>query len=350
MRYLSSHLVWTVTLSFILVGPCFAQVNIRVNEAATRIQIHSDGTIVDLPVENLSHEKVSAHVLLELVDPRGVVQIHAGQDASLPAGSTKLKIALPPASAQKENLLWYRLRYTIMSSSPSESSHKPVVGILSVGNATPGIFELHVAGPSFVKGDGHYAVRIRAIHPVTARSVPGVSVQASLDLDADDGKPLLTRTALTDRRGFATLPFALPDNVETNQIDVKVTGKLGSFSADAHGDFHVNHFSNVSVSTDKTLYQPGQALHTRLMAFDTNKKAIAGQPVILKILDPERRSFIEQKCKHRASELPPWTGRYLTICALEHIEFKQTSAKAIMRTPVHLPPSKSADTTFRPLP
>jgi CD109 antigen len=68
---------------------------------------------------------------------------------------------------------------------------------------------------------------------------------------------------------------------------MKVTGKLGSFSSNADGDFRVNHFSNVSVSTDKPLYQPGQALHARLMAFDINKKAIASESVILKILDPE---------------------------------------------------------------
>src|ERR1700730_9079748 len=103
MRYLASRFLWTVILCFVVVGPCFAQVGVRVNETAIRIQIRSDGTIVDLPVENMSNENVSAHVLLELVDPRGVVQVHADQDVSLTAGSTKLNIALPPAFAQNEN-------------------------------------------------------------------------------------------------------------------------------------------------------------------------------------------------------------------------------------------------------
>src|ERR1700722_19805287 len=162
MRYLAGRFVWTLTLSLILVGSCFAQVGIRVNETATRIQIHPDDTIVDLPVENLSHEKVSAHVLLELMDPRGIVQIHADQDASLSAGSTKVKIVLPPAFAQNENpnrrnLLWYRLRYTITANPPSKSIPAPLTGILSVGQATLGIFELHVAGPAFVRENGNYA-------------------------------------------------------------------------------------------------------------------------------------------------------------------------------------------------
>ena len=293
MRFLASRLSFAATLALYLVGLCFAQTPLHVNEATARIQIRDDGIVVDLRVENPSRQTTSALVRVELVDPQGVVQIHANQDASFPRGSTKLRIALPPTFAQNEhpdrlNLLWYRLRYTITPSLSSRSTPEPVVGILSVGQATPEIFELHVAGPAFVRGAGHYAARIRAIHPVTGRPVAGVAIQATLDLDTDDGKPLQTKSASTDGRGFATLEFTLPNNIDTDQIDIKVTGKLGSFSVDAEGTFRVNHFSNVSMSTDKPLYQPGQTLHTRLMAFDTNKKAIAAQPVILKILDPEQ--------------------------------------------------------------
>ncbi len=52
MRYLASRFVWAVTVCLVLVGPCLAQVGIHVNESATRIQIRSDGTILDLSVEN----------------------------------------------------------------------------------------------------------------------------------------------------------------------------------------------------------------------------------------------------------------------------------------------------------
>src|SRR5262249_50747763 len=249
-------------------------------------------TEIELPVKNPSHQTTAAHILLELVDPRGIVQVQGDQEAILASGSTKITLVLPSVFAQNQhpnrhNLLWYRLRYTITPRSSTGSNLTPIMGILSVGQATLGIFELHVAGPSFVREQGHYAARVRAIHPVTGQPVAGVAVQASLGLDTDDNKPLLTATVVTDRGGFATLEFALPNHVDTDEIDVKVTGKLGSFSADADGTFRVNHFSRVSISTDKSLYQPGQLIHTRLMAFDPNKKAIEGQPVTLKILDPE---------------------------------------------------------------
>jgi A-macroglobulin TED domain/Alpha-2-macroglobulin family/Carboxypeptidase regulatory-like domain/MG2 domain/Alpha-2-macroglobulin bait region domain/A-macroglobulin receptor binding domain/Macroglobulin domain MG3/Type II secretion system (T2SS), protein G len=290
MRYQSSCIFKAVVLTLLFLSSSIAQTVLRVKEDSTRIQLLSNDAAVDLPIENQTRDTISAYILLELVDPAGKVRAHSEQDAPLPPGVTKLKATLPLASSlidkvDGKNLLWYRLRYTITQNPPASSLPAPLVGVLSVGEATPGIFELHVAAPEIVRESGHYAIRVRAIHPVTGRPVAGVAVQASLD--TDDDKPLLTRTAATDRRGFATLPFALPQIVETDEVIVKVTGKLANYSAEANDDFQVAHYSTVSVSTDKPIYQPGQALHMRLMAFDTNKKAIAGEPVILKLLDPE---------------------------------------------------------------
>ena len=292
MRYLASRIIFAIAFGFLLVHSCVAQARVRVIETAIRIQFHPDSTLVILPLENQTDEATASHVHLELIDPMGVVQAYSDKDASVPVGSTKLDFSLPPVFAQNENhsrrnLLWYRLRYTINTNPPGQLKSTTVAGIISVGEATPDIFELHVAGPAFVREGGHYATRIRAINPVTGHPIARVVVWASLDLEADDNKPLVTKSAATDRRGFATLEFALPQNLDTDEIDVKVTGKLGNFSEDADGRFRVNHFSNVSLSTDKPIYQPGQTLHSRLMAFGVNKKAIAGQPVILKILDPE---------------------------------------------------------------
>jgi hypothetical protein len=266
---------------------------LHVKEDSARIQFASTDAAIALPVENHSHTTIATHLLLELLDPNGKLRASAEQDASLPPGLTRLKATLPVASALVEkgdgkNLLWFRLRYTITPTLPASSPSAPLIGILSVGEATPGIFELHVATPDFVRETGHYAIRVRAIHPVTGRPVAGVAVQASLDLDTDDDKPLVTKTALTDRRGFATLPFSLPQTVATGEVSIKVTGKLADYSVEADDDFRVVHFSNVSLSTDKPIYQPGQALHMRLMAFDSNKKAIAAEPVTVKLLDPEQ--------------------------------------------------------------
>jgi hypothetical protein len=292
MRYRSSRVFEFVILCLLFCSSASAQTLVRVNEHAARIQFLPEDTVVDLPVENPTRATIAAHLILELVDPKGLIRVSSEQDVSLLPGETKLKATLPLAydladKIDRNNLLWYRLRYTITEPPPANAIPAPLAGVLSVGEATPGIFELHVAAPEFVRESGNYAIRVRAIHPVTGRPIPGVAVQASFDLDTDNQKPLVTKTVFTDRRGFAMLPFALPQSVETDEVDVNVTGKLASYSVEADDSMRVVHYSRASVSTDKPIYQPGQALHMRLMAFDTNKKAIEGEPVILKLLDPE---------------------------------------------------------------
>ncbi|HKS82801.1 MAG TPA: MG2 domain-containing protein [Candidatus Acidoferrales bacterium] len=299
MRYVASRAVCLLLPLLVLFAiPCRAQNTIAVNEPQIRIQITPDATIVRLPVSNSSGQHVEARVTLELLDPHGVVQTQSARDVTLSRGLTKLEISLPPAPEQMKSsglsdILWYRLRYSIVpkasiaAPAASGTATRAVEGIISVSESTPDIFELHVAGPAFVKDSGHYLARVRAIQPVTGHPVAGVAIDASLDLDAEDGKPLLPRPATTNRSGFATIEFTLPPQVDTDEIDATFTGKLRGFVTSADGEFQVNHFSNVTLSTDKPIYQPGQTLHVRLMAFDTKKKAISSEPVTVKITDPD---------------------------------------------------------------
>jgi len=88
--------------SSLLFGSCFAQTNVRVIESKVRIQFHSDGTLVVLPVENQTGETLTSDVHLELIDPQGAVRLHSDQSVSVPAGSTKINLTLP-AFARNEN-------------------------------------------------------------------------------------------------------------------------------------------------------------------------------------------------------------------------------------------------------
>ena len=52
MRYLASRVGLAILFCFVLADSGFAHVGLRVNEAGVRLQVRSDGTFVDLPVEN----------------------------------------------------------------------------------------------------------------------------------------------------------------------------------------------------------------------------------------------------------------------------------------------------------
>ena len=292
MRTATGRCAFFVFFILVLSAPGLAQGTLAVREAATRFQFLPNETTVDLPIENLTHGKISAHILLELVDPKGSVRAHAEEDEVLSPGVNKPKMSFPAFPEKKDEktkeiLLWYRLRYTV---TPSVENGKPlsaITGIVSVGEATAGIFELHAAMPRFVLPGESYSIRVRAIHPTTGRPVAGVSVHASLDAEDDDGDPLVTGTAITDHRGFATLPFPLPQKLAGQSLDVTVEGVLGNFTASADEDTEILPNRQVTLSTDKRLYQPGQTAHMRMMVFDSKKKALEGEKVELKIHDPE---------------------------------------------------------------
>jgi len=289
----------TLIIVLSLAGASSGQVSVRVNEAAIRIQIQREpklaNLIVNLPIENLSSQPVPARVLLELVGTTGAVQSHASREINLAPSSTTLKIPLPPVNSprghnEEDPLPWYRLRYSITPTLAGGVEGNPAKGIISVSEVTPQLFDLHVAGPASVRAGGHYTLRVRTIHPLTGRPVPGVTVQASLDIDSDGNKPLLTRKAQTNREGFAALAFTLPNTLDSDdedEIDLKVTGVLGPISEEADDELRFRRQSLALLSTDKPLYQPGQTLHMRLLAFDNDKKAIADQPARFEIADPE---------------------------------------------------------------
>jgi hypothetical protein len=295
MRYKIGRVLWILVFSFLFSAAVLAQGNLYVNEPAIRIQLLAESTGVDVPVENAGRSTIAANVLLELVDPQGTVQSHASNEVALPPGRTVLHLSLPQAAAQSppsdpKNLLWYRLRYSVSVDTLPGAARAQSRGIISVSEAAPTLFELHVAAPEIVTGGSRSMIRVRAVHPVTLHPIEGVTVQGSIDLDTDSGRPLLTPEAKTDRDGFAMLNFSLPASVESgeeDQLDVKVTGKLGNLSEEAAGELHINHFSSVLLSTDKPMYQPGQTLHMRLMAFDQDHKAFAKRPVRIEVLDPE---------------------------------------------------------------
>jgi hypothetical protein len=295
MRYAICRVTGILALGFLFSAVCLAQGSLHIDESATRMQLLEENTAVEMAAENTGGKAMPARVSLELVDPQGHVQSRAEKEVSLPPGRTKVNLSMPPASARKErtdreNLLWYRLRYSIAGVPPPGAPTESIHGVLSVSQAAPELFELHVAAPAVVKEGSRAALRVRAVHPVTLRPIQGVLVQASLDIDTGDGKALLTPAAKTDRQGFATLNLSLPRDIHSDdaeQIEIKVTGKLGNESEEADGELYLNHFSSILLSTDKPLYQPGQELHMRLMAFDPDHKAIAKQSVNFEVRDPD---------------------------------------------------------------
>jgi hypothetical protein len=289
---------WMLTLMLCGLGACLFAANfsaastaLRVNEAATRVRLSDEQARVSLALENPAGRSFTAHIQLDLFDPQNHVRARAERRETIRPGAGAVVIPLPlrlaeATQAERSELLWYRLRYRVC---PLTSDAAPVEGIISLSEITPDLFELRLIASEHPVAGRRYRAYARAAHPLTARPIAGVQVAAELSFDNEQKSASLKAAGVTDAGGYAALDFDLPRALDVHDGELKVTARHGDFAQEATADLQDDHlgWAQILVNTDKTLYQPGQTLHVRALAFDFAKRAIADAAVTLKVRDPE---------------------------------------------------------------
>jgi hypothetical protein len=262
---------------------------IKVDEHATQLFLAKDHTRLSLVVENTSAESEDTSVRIEVLTPNDDVRAVNEAAQRLNSGRQKFFIDLPLAISKlsyqdKRELLWYRVRYRITS-----NHLPPVIGVISLSEITPDLFELFVASSEYVKAGSKYRATVRAVHPLTGRPSASVSVSGRVKFDTGqtDQPSILKASDVTDESGFATLDFDLPRKIESDEIDVSISGVRNGLEAKAENNVDVFNEPFFLITTDKGIYQPGQVLHARLLLLDSMKRARANETITLKITDPE---------------------------------------------------------------
>ncbi|HEX6187757.1 MAG TPA: MG2 domain-containing protein, partial [Pyrinomonadaceae bacterium] len=268
-----------------------ANLSVRIDDAAITVRFDEQGTRVVLPVENALPQTLDARVKLELLETDGAIRAPVAHDYQLKSGRNELTIPLAlwlsgKAATDTSELLWYRLRYEI---TPRLSSQFDTVSnVISLSEITPDIFKLNVATSRKAREGSAYRLRVRTAHPLNSRPVAAVAISAELKFDGYDRDDIvLKQSARSDSAGFATLDFQIPRDVEDDEGDLTVTGQRGILNVSAESDVEINRDTQIMVTSDKPLYQPGQMLHLRVLMFDSSRRALADQKVSLKVLDPE---------------------------------------------------------------
>lgn len=269
----------------------------KVSESHTRILFDKRAAEVMLAVENSTGEALNTSIELVVLDPRNNVTAKADQNQAIGAGNQKLRLPLPFYFSnldedERNELLWYRLRYRIKEASPAASTI--ATGIISFSEITPDIFDLRVATSQVVREKDRLLARVQASHPLTRQPAANVQLDGEIILNVDgDKKTTLRSFKTTDSNGLALLEFVIPPlfpqlryNVRAEDAQLHVTGKRGGIVAEVKGDVPVDQFPQTLVSTDKPLYQPGQVMHIRALLFTSTKRAIANQDASIRISDP----------------------------------------------------------------
>jgi hypothetical protein len=278
---------------------------LSVEESQIRILTEDRKARAALRVLNETGAGFAARVTIELVDPDDAVRVTASADKRLSRGANDLVIpfVLPFDSLKAEErrvFPWYRLRYRV---EPIDGSGAPVTGIVSLSEAIVDLFELRVVSQGRTLGGTTYRARVRTANPISQRPVRGVRLEAVLSFDAEPEPLVFRATGETDREGFASLDFELPRGVnETEEGSLTVKARRGPFEQTAESSVKVVRDPHVLLSMDKSLYQPGQTIHLRALAFDATRRAMADQKVTFLVMDDE-----ENKVAFRAEAR---TSRY----------------------------------------
>ncbi len=252
---------------------------VSVDEAGTRVVLRNRSSAVSLALTNSGTEAVPAEIRLTWLSPDDAEQSVAERKIFATPGKSETLIPLPLTARESDQQIWYRLRYRVHTAG-GESS-----GIIALSQICGFCFSMTTSSTTVMPGRPA-RIAVYTGHPYTHKPVAGVLVKGSLDV----GDKPIEAHATTDANGFATLEFAIPADadIDSSDVDAKIEGTKGDFHQ-LVDDVRLGSppFLNVTLQTDKPIYQPEQTLHIRALSFDAQNHAKPDLPLVLTVRDPE---------------------------------------------------------------
>ncbi len=264
---------------------------LRINESEMNAAISEKEINLSIPVSNDSTADISATVSVDLLDPKDAVVTSANATERLKPGRNSIDLRLTRPVLQvaltQDPVLWYRVRYRLLSGGKPAAS-----GLVALGAIAPGMFELRIAHAGKALPDQDYRVRVHAGNPVTRKPVSAVEIRGELGFDTVDKNVVLTHA--TNSSGDAVLLFHIPPGV-TDGGSVTVEGKKrdqtgGSQIRKEVIEFDLDPRARIIINTDKLLYQPGQSLHARAVFLSVDKHAIVNEAAEFTLVDPDQNT------------------------------------------------------------
>jgi uncharacterized protein YfaS (alpha-2-macroglobulin family) len=269
---------------------------LRVDEGRIRFHLLPNPAL-EFAIFNPTDKPVSGSFAIELLDQNDWVSASTSGTFVEQPGETveKLDWAAAKLPSTSPSLLgWYRLLYIFF---PSAESGLPVTGgMVQFGRVIQDGFEIRMAAAKKVERGSHYPVRLRVLSSTQGQPLAGQKVQVSMEIGNDEDK-IVKREVTTDAGGNAVVTFQLPAKPEDDDGEVTATVVRGGFNEETSIKFEFPGPPppRITMSTDKPLYQPGQTVHVRLMAFGPDKRALAGKKIDLTIEDEEGQEQFQKK-------------------------------------------------------
>ncbi|HEX9959622.1 MAG TPA: MG2 domain-containing protein, partial [Pyrinomonadaceae bacterium] len=276
-----------------------AQNFLKVNEAETKAVFQANQLQTNLVLENQA-QSFTGKVRLEILDAGDKILAASETTETVKSGRQTLQIPVNFLQAQKgNNLLWYRLRYSVAQAGNSSLS---TGGIVSLSEIMPEIFELQITASENVFAGMRLRAHVLALHPLTGKPIKNVNVtgEISLDLDTEDDEDELKINARgkTNDEGFISLDFEIPPGAKLDgDGELTVKGEKHGVTRKAENDLDVFADARVYLNLDKPIYQPNQKLFARALYLNPTRRPLAEKNIEFEITDEQGDTVYEQTVK-----------------------------------------------------
>jgi len=154
-----------------------------------------------------------------------------------------------------------------------------------------GQLEVELRGATDIPQGGSVPFRVIARDPETLTARPGARVTGTLTVEG--ATPTTVFEGLTDERGELISMLSLPSGVSAGALRIDVAD--GTASSWATANVRAIGPESLALSTDKTIYKPGQVVHLRVLGLASSDKApLAARPVLIEVLDGKGNKIIKR--------------------------------------------------------
>jgi len=252
---------------------------------ANRLNATADQVALTLRLPSPVKQATRARIDLKLLNPEDAVRATTAYEVQLQPGQAELVALLPKpfaslSPAEINELEWMRLQYELRAADGQVLAS----GTEALRSRTTIPFVFTAAAPGLAPAGRLYQVRVHA-RAREGRPLRHTLVQGELTWEEDRGEQSLSTSAFTDGAGNATLDFTVPGSVDARSGDLRISAMYGLVARSLQQEVHFSPSGYLLLETDKDIYQPGQAVHARILRFDPNRKAVDKESLDARITD-----------------------------------------------------------------
>lgn len=160
-------------------------------------------------------------------------------------------------------------------------------------DATPeDLFALRLVTPPDELIEDQLPLLFQVFSPYDGSPLAAVPIEVEVTLDGDGPEAISRHRLVSDGTGEAHLLVELPaTRLYTLDVDIKATATRRGLRMQLDDSVYPGSRPNALVSTDRSLYQPGQTLHARGLWLDSFGRPAAQETVRWEIEDPKGRTL-----------------------------------------------------------